>query len=82
MSILENRIVERGSSETQSGVWGPVYATVFGAWFAPWPAAVWAAWALSSYGSAGVIAPAVCTGLLTMGLHFFPLAYLLRNPIW
>lgn len=29
------------------GKWGPLYALLFGAWFAPWPALAWGSWALS-----------------------------------
>ncbi len=65
---MQNSSIDPGGPQIRDGAWGPIYATLFGAWFAPWPAAIWAGWALSSYSGAGVIVPAVISGLLTVGL--------------
>lgn len=56
----------KAAASIQEGVWGPLYATLFGAWFAPWAAVAWVAWALSTLAGGPVLLLGIFAGVLTL----------------
>src|SRR5205814_8714186 len=61
-------MIDRSVAAVRRGSWGPLHATIFGAWFAPFAAMAWVGWALSAYSGAAAVTPATASLLLTLVL--------------